>query len=379
MRFNYSRENTADTNENIKINVLLVDPLAEDLYHLIDDDMYLAECLQPLSNNFLVMTSPASIANIKHKLDIPVRKIPFQGFFRRFVRLRLFLVVCTLPHSNFNNVVFQSFEEVSTLLFMLLNPRRRVHLIVTNNLRPDRLKRHPALGRFFLRAIFNRATSVLVHCQYEVERIRQLLPQIDPAKIYIKPFHQMAFPRIQRSFQEKSRTILFVGPECEHKKVAPVIELIKKDKDNRFRYVFCSMKDRLDQENLRFLKEKVNVEILFGYLDPDEYYRLFSEATFVILTHDDNFEGTLSGVFCDAIASGTAVIARDMAPHNEFFNRFGEMGFLVDYTNPEWYRNLLTSDLSKAYSIFQLHMALCRDSSSMNSIRGVFKSVLLRG
>lgn len=378
MRSGYRRENKADK-ENKQINVLLVDPLAEDLYHLIDDDMYLAECLQPLSNNFLVMTSPASVANITQKLDIPVKEIPFQGFLRRFVRLRLFLVACSLPHSNFDNVVFQSFEEVSTLLFMVLNPRKRVHLIVTNNLRPDRLKRHPVIGRFFLRAIFNLSSSVIVHCQYEVDKIRQLLPNIDRTKIFIKPFHQIAFPRTQLSFQEKSQTILFVGPECEHKKVAPIIELIKKDKNNRFRYVFCSMKDSLDQENSRFLKEKENVEILFGYLASDDYYRLFSEAVFVVLTHDDNFEGTLSGVFCDAIASGTAVIARDMAPHNEFFSRFGEMGFLVDYTNPEWYRNLLTSDLSEAYSMFQLHMTLCRDASSMNSIRDTFKTVLLRG
>lgn len=359
-----------------KPNVLLIDPLAEGISHLLDDDLFLAECISELADDFLFVTSPASVANIKCHVDIKTRVTKLHKLSRRFIRLRLMLTVLTLPCSKFSHIIFQSFEEVSTLLFMLLHPNKRIHLIVTNNLRPDRLKRHPIVGRFFLRETMKRATSVIVHCQYEQDRIKTILPDIDSAKIFIKPFHQMAFSRVQRTWPEKSRMILFVGPEKSHKKIEPVCNLIRSDTDHRYRYVLCSMRDNMAAETKVFLEQQENVEILFGYTKKDVYFNMFSDASLVILTHDNNFEGTLSGIFCDAIASGTPVIARDMAPHNEFFQRFGDMGYLVDYADPNWCKKVLSDDVKRKYEEFQNNMVACRANCSMAEIQYVFKLAL---
>lgn len=359
-----------------KPNILYVDPNAADKGHLLSDDRFLAECIKPLANEFLVITSRESARNLDRYLEVEVRACRFNLKNARCPRFWLICNAVILPSSGFSHIVFQSFEEISTLLFMLLHPHKRVHLIVTNNLRPDRRKRHPLLWRFFLKAVIGRAASIFVHCQHEIETIKKLCPEIAPHKLYIKPFHQIGYHRVCLSLQEKKRTILFVGPDQSHKKIDNVIQLIKNDVEKKFNYVFCSMREPLELQMQNFLEKQSNVKVLLGYLDNDEYYKLISEATFIILTHDNDFEGALSGIFCDAIASGTPVIARDMAPHNEFFNRFGPMGFLVDYNEPEWYNQVLSIDLAANYRAFQNNMAVCRSWCSMESIRGVFQKAL---
>ncbi len=352
--------------------VMLVDPFAADRGHLLDDDLFLSECIAPLAGEFVLTTSPTSVANAVKHLSVDAREIePFISE-ARFPRLRLFRILLSLRCSRYRHVVFQSFEEVSVLFFLFLHPFKRVHLIVTNNLRADRLKRHPLLGRFFLGAVFRHAESVIVHCRHEAEKVRELAPGLDPAKIFIKPFHQLAVSRNRLAWEETSRTILFLGPELEHKKIAPVVDLIKADRENRYRYVFCSMRD-VAPETRAFLEARDNVELLTGYVADDEYYRLFSEADFVIMTHDEDFEGALSGAFCDAVASGTAVVARDMAPHDEFFERFGPMGFLVNFTGPEWCKRVLAGDMKAEYKKFRANMAACRESCGMEAVRDVFR------
>lgn len=357
--------------------LLLADMLAGNRGHLVADDLFLSECIAPLTREFLVVTSTTIAKNIRD-LGLDTWEFPPRDQDAFLQRPMLFRLMLSLPCARFNDVVFQSFEELSVLLFMLRHPFKRVHLIVTNNLRPDRLKRHPILGRFFLRLVFQRAASVIVHCQHEVTKVRELAPRLDPSRIFIKPFHQLAAPRTKLSWHEKSPTILFLGPELTHKKVTPVVELIKRDTERRYRYVFCSMKNDMAFETQAFLEKQANVDLLFGYLEDDEYYRLFSESALIMLTHDDDFEGTLSGAFCDAIASGTPIIACDMAPHNEFFERFGKMGFLVDFDDPGWCNRVLSADLAVRYREFQENMAACRESCSMESIREVFRAVFAR-
>lgn len=367
----------AKAEEADKPSVLLVDPFAAGRGHHLDDDRFLAECIAPLAGEFLVVTSPASAANVRSDLKVRTREIEAFDNGARLPRLRLLRLALALPCSQFRHVVYQSFEELSTLLFMALHPGKRVHLIVTNNLRPDRLKRHSILGGLILRAVFRLAASAIVHCQHEADRMMELVPGIDPGKVFVKPFHQIGVRRARLSWQQKTATILFLGPERPHKRIDPVVDLIKRDKDRRYRYVFCAMRD-MAPDTRAFLEAQENVELSFGYVSDDEYYRLFSKAALVILTHDEDFEGALSGAFCDAIASGTAVVVRDMPPHDEFFQRFGPMGFLVDYADPEWCDPVLNGDLATRYEEFQRNMAACGDSCGMEANRAIFRTALHR-
>lgn len=356
-------------------SVLLVDPLNSDRGHPVDDDLFLSQCIAPLTRKFLVVTSPGSAANIQRHFPVPTSTInPFDDK-ARFPRKRLLKNVLNLPANRFHHVVFQSFEEVSTLAFMLRHPRTHVHLIVTSNLRPDRFTRRPILGRLLIRTVFRRAASIIVHCQHEVRRILDLVPGISHQKIFIKPFHQMGHQRECLELARKAKTILFLGPECSHKRLDPVLDLIRADRKEYYQYVLCGMRE-MSESARAFLQAQRNVKLLFGHTGNDDYYRHFSDAALVILTHDLGYEGALSGAFCDAIASGTAVIARDMAPHNEFFEQFGPMGFLVDFNNLSWCQRILNTNLEACYEDFQKNMARLRQSCSLEANRAVFTNVL---
>jgi glycosyltransferase involved in cell wall biosynthesis len=358
-----------------KSSVLLVDPFNGDQGHPVNDDRFLAECIAPLTDSFLVATSPVTLASIRENVQVPGFEIEAYDDRARFTRARLLKISLTLPSRSFRHVIFQSFEELSTLVFMLLHPRTRVHVIVTSNLRPDRLKRRPLIGGFLLRCVLRRAASVIVHCRHEIATIAELVPDIDINKVLIKPFHQIGWQRDIKPWNQKERTILFLGPECNHKRLDPVMDLIHRDRDCKYRYILCAM-GALQQRHHQLAQSHKNVEIFNGHLNDDQYYRLFSDASFVILTHDHNYEGALSGAFCDAIASGTAVIARNMAPHNEFFDAFGAMGYLTNYDDPTWPDRILNCDLPTHYPEFQRNMARLRASCSMDANRAVFATAL---
>ncbi|MDR3561366.1 MAG: hypothetical protein P4N59_08000 [Negativicutes bacterium] len=359
-----------------KHRVLLIDQMANDRGHLREDDLFFAECISPLATDFEIATSAGSAADITRELHVQARVIKGHAASVRIQRLRLFRDILSLAFSRFGHVVFLSFEECSTLLFMLLHPKSRVHLIVHHNLRPDRVNRHPTLGPVLLRAVFQRAATVIVNCQYAAGRVKAIHPDIDPGKILVMPYHKIGQARVQLSWHEKKPVILFVGPQRVHKKVEPAIDLIKNDRERRYRYVFCSMADTIPDRTRSFLEAQENVELAFGYTADDVYYRLYSEAMLILLTHDTDFEGTLSGVFCDAIASGSPIIARDMAPHREFFQRFGPMGFLVDYADVGWCRHVLGANLQQVYPEFQKNMERCRESCRMEAIREQFRKLL---
>ena len=362
-----------------KESILLVDPLAGDRGHLLDDDQFLAECLSPLADNFLVATSPASSANLAKGLQVATYSLRSNANSTRFARSRLLRAMLELPCQHYNDIVFQSFEEVSTLLFMLLHPRKQVHLIATNNLRPDRLRRHPLLGRWFLRQVFHRATSVIVHSRHEVERVLELDANLDPKKIFVKPFHKFAQNK-GRELESKKQppTILYLGPEQPHKSIKPLLELIQRDQQQRFQYQFCAMgkvPDNLEE----IARQKSNVEILRDYISEDCYYQLFRESSLVVMTHDEKYEGVLSGALCDAVACGTPVVSRPIAPVTEFFADFGPMGYLVDMRKSGWTDNILKAELTNDLKLFSENMAKLRKSCEMPAIRNVFAQILGAG
>jgi len=359
-----------------KKSVLLLDSLAGNRGHLIDDDLFLSKCIAPLADDFLIASSPTSIANLQDTLDVSTYRLHSDANRSWFTRARLFRIICSLPCANYEHIVFQSFEEISTLLFMLLHPSKHIHIIVTNNLRPDRLQRHPQLGAFFLRQIFFRAASVIVHSQHEVQKVVNLVPGINPQNIFVKPFHKISQRHEQApALNQRNRTILFLGPEFTHKKIDPVLELIKRDQLNRYQYQFCSMEGIPDE--LQTLSEKQdNIEVLQGYISDRRYYQLFRESSLIILTHDHNYEGVLSGAFCDAMASGTPVISRKIAPVTEYFEQYGPLGFIVDFDEPSWFEKVLEANIENEYPTFQKNIALLRDSCNIESIRDVFRKVL---
>ncbi len=357
-------------------SVLLVDPNAGDFGHLMKDDIFLAQCIAPLVKNLLVATSPITASIIRERFGIKTWETTPSVFDKRVQRPRLFKLVLSLPCHEYTDVIFQSFEELSTLIFMIRHPKKRIHLIATNNLRPDRLNRHPVLGKFILNLVFRFATTIIVHSEYERNKVLEISPNIPAGKLFIKAYHGVSATHKQTNKTVAKNTILYLGPISSHKPIEPLINFIKNDVDKKYNFLFCSIQKGMSDEARRYLHTCDNVEIRDGYLSDEDFLTIFSEAKYVVMTHDERFEGVLSGVFCDAIASGTPIIAQEMEPHLEYFLRYGRMGMLVNFSEDSWYKQLLLDDSTSNYKKFQKNMKTCKASGDLKSVRNVFKSVL---
>jgi hypothetical protein len=132
---------------------------------------------------------------------------------------------------------------------------------------------------------------------------------------------------------------------------------------------------RLDQE----LATYPNVEVRQSYLSQSEYQSLFDHASWVVMTHDHTFEGRLSGVFQDAIAAGTPVIAQRMSPHTDFFDQASPFGLLVNFKDPNWFAPILALKGSHPNGeAYQAAMTQVRAHCGEAAIRDVFRQALSR-
>ena len=345
----------------------------DEISHLIDDDLFLSECLAGLDSEIEIKTSAGSAGNVSSNLGVratALRSLGWLGFLPRLQKIVRLLAV--RPGRDVTDIVFTVFEELPTLLFMLLHPRKRVHLIFHNNLSLERKQRHPRLNPMLIKAVAKRASSLMVSSEHQEDLLISLSPDVQDSKIVFKPHHMLGYSRTRLPLAERSNRLLYLGPVSVRKPVEPVIDLIKADVDGKFRYVMKNMVGITDEQR-QFLEDHPNVDFSTEFLDDDAFYEAIGTAALLISTHNQLFEGKLSGPISDAIASGTPVIANRMSPHDEMFEQFGDMGYLVDYADPRWAGRLLSVDYQTDFDTFERHMVLCRENSSMENIREIFR------
>ena len=357
--------------------VLVLDYIVGDvdeISHLIDDDVFLSECLLGLDPGLEIKTSTGSAGNVSSKLEVraaALRTLGWLGFSSRIQQIVRLLMV--RMDRDVTDVVFPVFDELSTLLFMLAHPRKRVHLIFHNNLSLERKQRQPKLYPMLMKAVAKRAKSLMLSSEHQVELLREIYPEVQDSKIVQKPHHILGYSRTRLPLADRSNRLLFLGPVSVRKPVEPVIDLIKADVDGKFRYVMKNMVGITDEQT-QFFEGHPNVDFSSEFLDDDAFYETIGGAALLISTHNRLFEGKLSGPISDAIASGTPVIANRMSPHDEMFDEFGDMGYLVDYDDPGWVERFLSTDYQSDFDTFKQHMALCRENSSLENIREIFRA-----
>lgn len=367
-------------NTRLTNTVMVVDLLAENAGHPIDDDAYLAKCLSGCVHRFMLVSSETSVANATalHGVACQVRPKPRKML--RPKKLRLISAALAVSCDGWTDVFLQGVDEISAIAIMLKASRARFHFVVQHHLRPDRLQRHPILGYCVLAATFLLAKTIMVHSQFQVRRIQQLFPFVRRTKIVIVPFHMFSAKRERKPISHKTNDIILIGPLSTHRPIERFLSLIRADRKQKFRYKLCGMNQDIPDAVVRELSTQPNVEIRFGYMSADEYHQVFGEAIFVFMNHmRADYDGTLSGIFCDAVASGTAIIAEHMAILDEWFNKYGEMGILIDCSDETWPERVMAIDFRSRYAHWQGNMAACRSGHSQERIREVLLGLLARG
>jgi glycosyltransferase involved in cell wall biosynthesis len=358
------------------LNYLVGD--VDEISHLIDDDVFLSECLSGIDPALELKSSPGSARNVASRLPVLTSSLGIFGWLKFSSKIQQIVRLLTAKvDRDVTDVVFPVFDELTALLFMLIHPRKRVHLIFHNNLSLERKQRHQRLYPILMKAVVKRATSTIVSSKHQIGLLKEIDSNIGESKIVLKPHHMIGYDRVRLPIEARGNTVLFLGPISVRKPVEPMIDLINADSKNKFQYIMKNMVGITDEQT-QFLTEQPNVDFSTGFMGDDDFYEAIGSAALLVSTHNRLFEGKLSGPISDAIASGTPLVVNRMSPHDEMFDEFGDMGYLVEYDNPDWIDRLLTADFESDFPVFEKNLAACREGSSMENMRAIFQECFTR-
>ncbi len=351
--------------------ITIYSSLTESIGHLLLDDLFWIDGFTRHFKNVDIYTSRDSINNIKQRRAVEdVQFVPFKdSALLRKINFRLFYLfrVFFAPRIKDKLVLIQGFEEFSILIFLLRQwrCRNKYILVLTNNISLERFHNSGRLLTFLLNRIFNRVDYVFYHSDFELTVIKKYLSWEKNADKLIKVKYHLIGKQTDKSvtdYGQRGNIISFYGPSNVSKPIDEVIRLVNVDKHSKYKFIFY----KVTGDYLARLKEQIDpaadVEYVNAYLSDEEYADSLRKSRFVFLPHNYLFEGKLSGILADCIASRTPMISRNIHPVKEYFENYGDMGYLYEENNEyECFKKVLEENHESRYVEFQESMTSCFD------------------
>lgn len=321
--------------------------------HSVYDDLFYYGILRKSGSPFSFFASPYSISRLGevHVLDgDDVRPIAVDD--RGLIAT--VKAVLSIPVSRDSRIVFLGYSEKFLLVFFLLNVLKKYELVIvaTNNFSAGRIAKYGNTLKLLFRLINRRLKKVVVHTDKE-RAMCSLFGEEFAAKAIVKKHHLM-IPRQSESARAPSdrQVVLFLGPEKHDKPIRPMIDLIKKDVSKLFDYRFLNVdKDRVVADY--DIRPGENIQFINKWLSEQEYFAEFLNASFIMMSHDKSFEGKLSGNLCDCISLGVPFISSDIEPVRSYFNHYGPIGYVYNFSDPQWAASFLVDFSPEVYEGFR--------------------------
>lgn len=325
--------------------IVAISPFAfsENAGHPIIDDQFYFAYLLDRQVDFIYYTSEVSVRLI-------LKKHP--GAQRHLMSIKPYKYYSAMGHLNFarqivisrdTTVIFFLYTEALVLIFCLLNILKpfSLYLVSSNNVSALRIGLYPNRFRFFFQAIRAKFQGLVLDSTFQVDLLRGISPHIADY-CFIRKNHLMCPQHISmKSERESEISIAYFGPDKPEKPLDTLIELIKADVDQQFRYFIYNVRkeaviDSFDDKSLPH-----NVVVDSSWQTHDAYLRNYQAADLVILTHTRDFEGKLSGNLCDCVALGVPYIALSMEPVRSLDRMYNGPGYLCDFDSTDWADALL--------------------------------------
>lgn len=269
------------------------------------------------------------------------------------------------------SVIFFGYSEklVAALLMRHALADFRLTLVATNNFSARRVRLHGRLLRAFLRLTRPKLERLVVHTDYELSLIERLdrtsrLRAISKRHHLMLPVIRGAAP----SFATDKPVIAFFGPVKPEKPIEPLAALIAADVGGRFEYRVYGVTEAEGELLQSRASSQVRILVNPGRLSNDAYAGAVASADMVLLTHNRDFEGKLSGNLCDCVAHQIPFLGSAIEPHLEYLRRFGEVGYVVDMTNERWAADFLQSFSQENLLLRRERMASAAASFSRGAI-----------
>lgn len=359
-------------------DLVVIDPLAESFGHLLDDDMFWVRSLADKVDRFKLISSATSIQRIAEKypsidlqshadksIDVNADK---HSFHSRYLK-RMSVSV-----SKNSKVLLQSFHELSTLWFLLRNPGAEIYLIATNNLTGPGVSTNRRI--FIQKLLFRRVAGIFVGSDFE----RKLLARvhgISPERVHKLGYHTLGRQHNIVPLAQRKKEIVFLGAPSRVRGIETFIQWARASSDSEYTFgIYSDFNPSFDQI-IEVPDDSVpNLTVNNRYLSDEEYHDVIASASFVALPFENEFEGRLSGILCDAIAHGTPVIATMQEPQKSMFSEYGEFGVLPHSNADNEIRRVLEESVSDKWSDYQHSMQRIRENNSIDNIADHVLSVI---
>lgn len=337
-------KNIEIANQQVNPKVIAISPFAlseESGHSLIDDEFYIKH-LQESDVKFEFYTSLFSAKRILVSNPTVIDSLKvidnFGGGVHGGVK---YVQQIKIPDDS--TVIFFGYSEEIITIFLLLNwnVSFKLILVATNNVSLSRINRYRYPLIIFFSFVRFRLKRFVVHTRFEKKCISSLLPWVS-SKCFVKTHHLMVrrgsfLNENDSSVDNRNKiSISFFGPSSSEKPIEPLLEFIKLDTKRRFQFRLYNVGRSSLRKCEDAIRSQSNVSMINQYLSYDEYNQAFSRSDLIFMPHNREFEGKLSGNLCDCIALGVPFISNLIEPINEMIEKFGEIGFVVDMTQPDW-------------------------------------------
>jgi len=275
-------------------------------------------------------------------------------------------------------VLVPAFNEPAILLFALLHPRAKLHLVVHYNL--SALQGSPLRSwfkRWLMKRTIERAASIIANTRHAATQVRELSPNSSRSKVQVIRFHQAGIERAVVPFENRRPRISYLGWARADKGLDRFLQLVAGDRRGEFSYGLYGTFELDDEQRALIAQVGNRLELFSGYLPDDEYIARFSESMFVVLPYASAYAGSMSGIFCDAISTATPIIASRIEPFTEYAERFGPIGRLVDFEGGPIPESVYVRPDKEMFYAYQRNLLAARRLHSPAAIRESLIQALL--
>ncbi len=127
---------------------------------------------------------------------------------------------------------------------------------------------------------------------------------------------------------------------------------------------------------IRAAKDNPNIDFRLGYQSDFDYWNFLAKSRYIALPYDIKYEGKTSGIFHDAISTGTPILGPNIEPFVSLFKQYGPMGQLIDFDDPPPAAIVKTLSNPENYEIYQRNMMLARADHSPRHILADYLRVI---
>ncbi len=138
-------------------------------------------------------------------------------------------------------------------------------------------------------------------------------------------------------------------------------------KDSRFIFKVYNTDLEVLKGALPGAKLPINIVAGNGWLGQDEFVTAVLDSDLVILPHNKEFEGKLSGNLCDCVAFGVPFISGLVEPMSTMRSSMGPIGYVCDFEKRDWAEKFfnhvdreVVNQLTQAIRLFSMSYTLDR-------------------